>query len=204
MPKCPSPKALCLGLTLFAIGGLSFGGLTTFFHYTNRTEFCTSCHSMQTNYKEYKNSLHFKNVSGVQATCADCHVPDGFLSMFASKIVAVKDVVREITGTIDSPEKFRERRWLLANQVWDKMRANDSRACRSCHQYDNMDLNNQDRRTRNKHQRAPTRDQTCIDCHAGLVHEEPLEPDNPDLMASYRQSSEQEQQIQQLSISSLE
>lgn len=183
MPKCPSTKAMCVGLVIFLIGGISFGGLTTFFHYTNSTVFCTSCHSMEINFTEYKQTLHYKNASGVQAGCADCHVPQGFGAMFVSKFVAVKDVVREITGTIDTPEKFEARRWLLANIVWDKMRATDSRECRSCHTYESMDLVAQDKRTRNKHTRAPKKGQTCIDCHAGIAHDEPLEPDEQEIVA---------------------
>jgi len=183
MPKCPSTKALCTGLVIFIIGGVSFAGLTTFFHYTNSTEFCTSCHSMEINFKEYKQTLHYKNASGVQAGCADCHVPQDCGPMFVSKVLAFKDVVREMTGSIDTPEKFENRRWLLANIVWDKMRATDSRECRSCHSYHNMDLTIQDKRTRKKHTRAPDKGQTCIDCHSGLVHDEPLEPDEDELVA---------------------
>lgn len=183
MPKCPSTRAMCVGLVIFLIGGISFGGLTSFFHYTNRTEFCTSCHSMEVNFKEYKQTPHYKNSSGVQASCADCHVPKNFGPMFVSKIAAVKDVLHEITGTIDSPEKFEARRWLLAKMVWDKMRATDSRECRACHDYESMDLNAQDKRTRNKHTRAPEKGQTCIDCHSGIAHDEPLEPDEDEQVA---------------------
>lgn len=103
--------------------------------------------------------------------------------MFISKIVAFKDVVHEMTGTIDTPEKFEARRWKLANIVWDKMRESDSRECRSCHDYESMDLAIQDKRTRKKHTRAPDRGQTCIDCHSGLAHDEPLEPDEEELVA---------------------
>ena len=103
--------------------------------------------------------------------------------MFASKIIGVKDVIREMTGTIDTPEKFENRRWILASLVWEKMRATDSRECRTCHSYESMDLNTQDKRTRKKHTRAPERGQTCIDCHSGLAHDEPLEPDDSELVA---------------------
>ena len=75
MPQCPSKKMVCVGLVVFFVGGMTFAGLNSFFNYTNETEFCVSCHSMQTNYKEYKETLHYKNASGVQTGCADCHVP---------------------------------------------------------------------------------------------------------------------------------
>ena len=138
---------------------------------------------MEINFKEYKQTLHYKNVSGVQAGCADCHVPEQFGPMFLSKILAVDDVFHEIVGTIDTPEKFQQRRWYLANVVWEKMRATDSRECRSCHTYDNMQLSQQDKRTRNKHTRAPKKGQTCIDCHSGIAHDEPLEPDDQEMVA---------------------
>ena len=183
MPKCPSVRALCTGLVIFIVGGGAFAGLSSFFHFTNSTDFCTSCHSMQVNFKEYKQTLHYKNASGVQTGCADCHVPEQFGPMFVSKIIAFKDVIHEITGTIDSPEKFEARRWKLANIVWEKMRETDSRECRSCHSYQGMDMTIQDKRTRKKHTRAPDRNQTCIDCHSGLAHDEPLEPDTSEFVA---------------------
>ncbi|MDH5437056.1 MAG: NapC/NirT family cytochrome c [Gammaproteobacteria bacterium] len=173
---CPSKKAVCIGLILFFIGMASYGGLNTFFHYTNRMEFCISCHSMKINYEEYKKTLHYKNAIGVQATCADCHVPKEFFPKLYAKIMAAKDVYHEVMGTVDTKEKYEARRWHMANLVWDKMRANDSRECRGCHDYNNMDLSEQDSRARKKHTRAPLQGKTCIDCHSGLAHTEPLEP----------------------------
>ena len=177
MPQCPSKKSLCLGLIIFLVGGLSFAGLNGFFNYTNHTDFCISCHSMQTNYTEYKETTHYKNASGVRAGCADCHVPKALGPKFAAKILAAKDVVYEVLGTIDTPEKFQARRWALANAVWQRMRANDSRECRSCHDYASMDADLQDTRAYKKHSTAISKGKTCIDCHAGIAHEEPLGPE---------------------------
>lgn len=177
MPQCPSKKSMCVGLVVFMVGGTSFIGLDMFFEYTNKMEFCISCHSMQTNYEEYKKTLHYKNTSGVQADCADCHVPKALGPKFYAKIVAVKDIFYEIVGSIDTPEKFQQRRWDMANTVWQKMRANDSRECRNCHQYANMAVEQQDKQTVKKHSTAISKAKTCIDCHGGVAHEEPLEPD---------------------------
>lgn len=178
MPKCPSKKLICISLVVFFVGGISFAGINSFSNYTNRTSFCVSCHSMQTNYDEYKETLHYKNASGVQAGCADCHVPKALGAKLFAKVMAVKDVVYEMMGTIDTPEKFESRRWHLANVVWQQMRANDSRECRSCHQYNNMSYELQDKRAGKKHSTAISKGKTCIDCHAGIAHEEPLEPDD--------------------------
>ncbi len=178
MSYCPSKGVVCAGLIVFFFGGISFAGLNKFFDYTNNTEFCISCHSMQTNYKEYKQTLHYKNASGVQASCADCHVPKAIGPKFFAKVVAVKDVVYELVGTINTADKFQERRWDLANTVWKKMRANDSRECRSCHKYSSMNYEQQGKRVSKKHSTALEKGKTCIDCHAGIAHEEPLEPDD--------------------------
>jgi cytochrome c-type protein NapC len=177
MLQCPSKKAVCVGLTIFFIGGVGFAALDAAMTYTSRMEFCVSCHSMQSNYAEYKETLHYKNASGVRASCADCHVPKAFFPKMHSKLFAIRDVVYEWLGTIDNEEKFEAKRWQMASRVWDKMRATDSRECRSCHEYEFMNLDEQDRRASKKHARAETKDKTCIDCHSGIVHEEPLEPE---------------------------
>lgn len=132
---------------------------------------------MKVNLEELKETVHYKNASGVQATCADCHVPKSFFPKLKAKIFAAKDVYHEILGTIDTKEKYEARRWEMANAVWAKMKASDSRECRSCHDFNNMDLSEQDRMARKKHGRATDKGQTCIDCHKGIAHEEPDEPD---------------------------
>lgn len=152
-----------------------FGG-SVVIERTNDTAFCTSCHSMDVVAAEYRQSVHFSNASGVKATCADCHVPRALGPMVKAKLFAAKDVYHEIAGTIDTPEKFEARRWHLANVVWDKMLASDSRECRSCHTFTAMDYEAQGRRVARRHQRAEQDGETCIACHKGLAHVEPLPP----------------------------
>jgi cytochrome c-type protein NapC len=166
-------------ISIIFLAGIGFAGLfNAGLAYTNEMEFCVSCHTMETNYNEYKESLHYKNQSGVQATCADCHVPKPFFPKMVTKIVAAKDVYHEIIGTIDTPEKFEAHRWDMASRVWAKMERSNSRECRSCHEFSNMDLSEQGRSARSRHARAEERGKTCIDCHKGIVHREPSEPDN--------------------------
>lgn len=163
------------------IAGIVFwGGVNTAIKATNEMEFCTSCHTMKVNLEEYKDTLHFKNPSGVQATCSDCHVPKQFVPKMIAKVMAAKDVYHEIIGTIDTPEKYEKHRWRMANQVWAKMKASDSRECRNCHSFENMDLSEQDRSGRKRHSRAEEQGETCIDCHKGIAHEEPEEPEEPE------------------------
>ena len=175
-----SVKLLLIGLAIFCTGFLSFGAMNGFFAYTNEMEFCTSCHSMKINLEEYKLTPHYKNRSGVQATCSDCHVPKAFIPKLTAKILAYKDVLHEILGTVDTKEKFDAHRWDMASRVWAKMKATDSRECRSCHDLNNMDLATQDRSARKRHARAEEAGQTCIDCHKGIAHEEPDEPELPE------------------------
>jgi cytochrome c-type protein NapC len=163
---------------VFLAGIASVGAIDFAIQYTNTTEFCTSCHTMQANFAEYKESMHFQNPSGIQATCADCHVPQELGPKLLTKIVAAKDVFHEVVGTIDTPEKFEARRWIMANRIWDKMKSTDSRECRTCHDFANMELSAQDRSARNKHSRAEDKGETCIDCHKGIVHALPDEPES--------------------------
>jgi len=144
---------------------------------TNTTEFCTSCHSMQWVQEEWMESVHYKNASGVRAGCPDCHVPHSLGPKLYAKVMAAKDVWGEITGNIDTEEKFEEQRWTMANRVWSHMEATNSRECRSCHAFESMDLSEQEKISRKKHKKAEAQGKTCIDCHKGVAHEEPSEPD---------------------------
>lgn len=96
--------------------------------------------------------------------------------MLKSKLFAADDVYAEMVGTIDTVEKFEARRWHLANVVWDRMSATDSRECRMCHTFTAMDYNSQERRVARRHQRAEEEGETCIACHKGVAHIEPLPP----------------------------
>ena len=173
----PRPKSRfrrLLGVALIFFAGIVFAGLFNVgLEYTNRTEFCTSCHSMKTNLAELEEKVHWKSRSGVHAGCADCHVPKDFKEKMIAKVMAAKDVYHEIMGTIDTPEKYEARRLDMAQRVWAKMKASDSRECKSCHGFAHMDFSEQDRFARKKHENAPDRGQTCIDCHKGIGHKLP-------------------------------
>jgi len=171
-------------VSIIFLAGIIFAGLFNVgLAYTNEMEFCTSCHSMKVNLEEYKETIHYKNPSGVQATCSDCHVPQQFVPKMVAKIMAAKDVYHEIAGTIDTPEKYEAHRWDMATRVWSKMKGTNSRECLNCHQFDNMDLTAQSRSARARHGNAPDKGQTCIDCHRGVAHEEPDEPDDAEVQA---------------------
>ena len=175
-------------LVLFAgVGGgiIFWGGFNTAMEETNSMAFCISCHEMRdTVYEEYKDTPHFRNVSGVQATCADCHVPREWVHKVVRKVEATRELYHKALGTIDTPEKFEAKRWLLANRVWDQMKATDSRECRNCHDFASMNTEEQDRSARRKHEQAEERGQTCIDCHKGIAHKYPDAPEEPEEVAA--------------------
>jgi nitrate/TMAO reductase-like tetraheme cytochrome c subunit len=173
-------------LVLGGLGGIIFwGGFNTAMEVSNTNEFCISCHEMRsTVYPEYQESIHYKNPSGVQASCSDCHVPKTWVHKVARKIQATNELYHSFRGTIDTPEKFEAQRWVMANRVWDTMRESDSRECRNCHDFADMDLSEQDRSARKKHAQAPEDGKTCIDCHKGIAHEYPEEPETEEEVAT--------------------
>ncbi|MCP4184163.1 MAG: Denitrification system component NirT [Hyphomicrobiales bacterium] len=170
---------------IFIIGGFAgiifWGGFNTFMEYTNTQEFCISCHEMRsTVYEEYKKTVHFKNASGVQAICSDCHVPKAWTPKLIRKIQAAGELYHKAVGTISTPEKFEAKRLELAERVWASMKASDSRECRNCHSYENMDFHKQSRRGAEKMQEGIKDGKTCIDCHQGVAHKLPAGLDDDD------------------------
>ncbi len=171
--------------TIFIVGGFAgiifWGGLNTGMEQTNTMGFCISCHEMRdTVYEEYKVSVHYKNASGVRAICSDCHVPKEWTPKVIRKIKASNEVYHKLLGTISTPEKFEAKRWELANHVWATMKANDSHECRNCHSYEAMDFHKQSRRASEKMQAGLEEGKTCIDCHKGIAHKMPVDPNEDD------------------------
>lgn len=156
-----------------AIAALIFaGGFLSYVQYTNTMEFCISCHEMEsTVYQEYQKSVHYSSKSGVRPNCADCHVPKGnWIKTLSHKVLATRELVKHIFGTVDTTEKFEARRLELAQNVWDGMKEDDSANCRGCHNTEVWDLNLQKRRAKVQHEDAVTSGETCIDCHKGIAH----------------------------------
>lgn len=151
-----------------AVGVAAFNGFT---EYTNTTEFCTSCHEMRAPvYEEYQKTAHFNNRSGVRVGCNDCRVAKEQPAKLVAKIRALDDLFAHLVGTVDTPEKFERKRLEMAETVWKRMEATDSRECRTCHTFEAMDLEQQARRARRKHSDATQDGKTCIDCHKGIAH----------------------------------
>lgn len=183
--------AFSLGFLLlsgFIAGIIFWGGFNTALEVTNTENFCIGCHEMRDNvYQESKNTIHWDNRSGVRATCPDCHVPHEWTHKIARKMQATKEVWGKIFGTINTREKFLDKRLELAQREWARLKANDSLECRNCHDLEYMDFTAQSPRARKMHStQLVTGKATCIDCHRGIAHhlpdmsnEDAWGPDNP-------------------------
>lgn len=176
---------LSLGVLFIAgcvSGVILWGGFNWAMESTNTMEFCTSCHEMRDNvYQELKQTIHFKNRSGVTAICSDCHVPHPWFLKMRRKIQASNEVLHKILGTIGTPEKFEAHRLELAERVWASMKGSNSRECRNCHSVDHMDPQKQ--RPASVAANMPEAIKnglTCIDCHKGIAHHLPKFPDDDD------------------------
>ena len=175
-----SRPAVHLSLGFLSIGGfvagvIFWGGFNTALEFTNTEKFCISCHEMRDNvYQELRTTVHFTNQSGVRATCPDCHVPHDWTDKIARKMQASKEVWGTIFGTINTRDKFLEKRLELAKHEWSRLKSNDSLECRNCHSSESMDFSLQSPRAADAHKTfLVTGQKTCIDCHKGIAHELP-------------------------------
>lgn len=163
---------------IFIVGGIAgiifWGGFNTYMEYTNTLKFCVSCHEMdQLVFQEYKKTIHYKNRTGVRVVCSDCHVPKDWTAKLIRKIKASNEIYHKLVGSVNTKEKFEAKRLELATNVWNSMKATDSRECRNCHSYEAMDFHKQSRRGSEKMQVAMKKGKTCIECHKGIAHKLP-------------------------------
>jgi len=168
----PNVHTALLWVSLGLGGGvLLWNGFMLSLDATSTTEFCISCHSMQAYvYEDYKQSIHYRNTKGIQADCADCHVPKPLGAKLLRKTIALNDVYHTMLGSIDTPEKFAAKKQHLAKREQERMRATDSRECRNCHKLEQMDFDRQNPTARQQHQQAKHMQKTCVDCHQGVAH----------------------------------
>ncbi len=144
LSKLMLASPLLLLLASFFSGVIVWGGFNTAMEATNTQVFCISCHEMRDNvYREFKQSVHFKNPTGVRASCPDCHVPREWGAKVLRKIAATNELYHHFAGSIDTEEKFAAKRHQLAQSVWQTMRDNDSQECRNCHSDIAMDFGGQ-------------------------------------------------------------
>jgi cytochrome c-type protein NapC len=105
------------------------------------------------------------------AQCVDCHLPEGFWAAtftythFAS--------VTDLYGHFRDRASEREGDWIppsaaRAYRVRDRMFAEDSDTCRTCHIESEIEPKRD--RGKNAHKNALVNKETCIECHNNLVH----------------------------------
>jgi cytochrome c-type protein NapC len=172
-----SPSARFSLAGLLIVGGIAgvvlWGGFNWALELANTESFCITCHEMRDNpYAELQNTIHFKNRSGVRATCPDCHVPKQWIYKIIAKIEATTDLYHHVMGSVDTKEEFEAKRMVLAQRVWHTMKETDSRPCRNCHSVESMDPHKQSQASQVM-MLAIKSGATCIDCHRGIAHQLP-------------------------------
>ncbi|PRI36635.1 Cytochrome c-type protein NapC [Haemophilus influenzae] len=90
----------------FIAGAISWQQLNNVIDATSTEKFCISCHTMQQPLEEFKQFVHWKNNSGVRATCSDRHVPHEKTDKFARKMQAIREVFAEFTGKFKNEGTF--------------------------------------------------------------------------------------------------
>ena len=104
----------------FVAGIVFWGGFNTAMELTNTETFCKGCHEMGENvYPELQRTIHYTNRSGVRAVCSNCHVPHNWTHKIARKMQASKEVWGKLFGTIDTREKFLDKRLELAKASFE-------------------------------------------------------------------------------------
>lgn len=158
----------------FIAGIIAWQGFNMGMDATNEEQFCLACHTMRDNLlPELQKTVHWSNRTGVRARCPDCHVPHEFTDKVARKMQASREVFGHLIGTIGTREKFLEHRVVLAQREWARLTANDSRECRACHDYKDMDFDKMRPESQVAMRNAAARNQSCISCHKGIAHQLP-------------------------------
>jgi cytochrome c-type protein NapC len=157
------------------VGFVGTAGTQVAVELTGTNAFCgRACHSMQWVAKEYAESVHGANRTGVHAGCHDCHIPKNYPELLWYKAKAgTKDIIGELRGVIATQDAFEKERPRMAQAVWDEYKANGSRNCRNCHEFTPATLAKQKELARPMHQQVLEGNATCIDCHKGIAHKAP-------------------------------
>lgn len=177
--RCATCSRVTLGagvaVVALLVGGVLAVGGAAGLAWTERLDFCISCHEMRDNvYAEYKDTIHAVNSKGVRVVCADCHVPHDVGPLLWAKTKASFELWDHFTGKIDTRKKFVAHRAELARVVWTEMLETDSRNCRNCHKLEAF--KGESPKAAAAHRRMGTEAISCIDCHYAIAHDEPEGP----------------------------
>jgi nitrate/TMAO reductase-like tetraheme cytochrome c subunit len=166
-------RHIIYALVIGGIAGILFMlFLIEFDQLTNSEEFCTTCHSMEIAAETYRKSTHYNPISGVRASCGDCHVSEGVFAATWDHLMGGKDLLIHISGKLFGPDyddpvinalhlptaAFEARKWF---------KATNSASCKRCHV---LEAIQGVRAYTNAIHREETEGKSCIDCHINLVH----------------------------------
>jgi nitrate/TMAO reductase-like tetraheme cytochrome c subunit len=162
-------RHVLFALVIGGLGGILFMAfLIEFDRFTSSNEFCTGCHSMTFAEESYMQSAHYNSVSGVRASCGDCHVSEGVFAATWDHAIGTKDLLKQLFGAdyddpvvnmLHLPEAaFHARQWF---------RDRNSATCSRCH---NLEAIEGKRANTADIHREETDGKSCIDCHTNLVH----------------------------------
>jgi nitrate/TMAO reductase-like tetraheme cytochrome c subunit len=105
-------KYLVLFCAGFAFAILCYFATNAAMEPFSSSEYCGTCHEMQTVYEGWKQSGHYVNVSGTVTECIDCHLPpkDQFFRHTSVKAYeGLRDLVKHWLGRPYDEQKMRER-----------------------------------------------------------------------------------------------
>ena len=139
---------ILLSGVILVFGIVAAGGLA----YTMRSEFCSSCHEMNPEYKTWQASAH-SNIG-----CVDCHIEPGPINLMKDKIGAMVQVYKHVTVSYDSPIEYPvEHKGMIKNEQ-----------CKKCHSTNRQYSPSGDIIV--PHDRHIAKGIKCVQCHAGVAH----------------------------------
>lgn len=177
---------MILPIVLGVAIGIAIAATTTWVvNATSSVDFCsTSCHSMNWAATSYEHGPHFKNPSGVRASCVDCHIPYEsrpatpiqyvFGTLWTKGIDTATDTIAEVRGTIADQAKWDRERPRLEKNVKEWFKATNFETCKGCHKFDAFKETSP---AHGAHAGLVKQDKIdCLACHGGVAHVWPAIP----------------------------
>lgn len=144
---------------LFAVLFLSGSAI----HYTSQTQFCTSCHEMDSAVQSWQTSPHGSNELGITAECKDCHIPTSMVGTLTTKIQKLKE---PYVHFVKSPTEFEYS--LMQPELAKRARASvQDENCLQCHNLQDIKPKNQ---TQTMAHSTAVGIANCASCHSTVGH----------------------------------
>lgn len=126
--------------------------------YTSRTEFCMTCHEMESAVSSWQMSVHAQNDLGITAECKDCHIPRGMVNMMFAKADKLSELYVHV---VESPTKFQYNRMRpeLTRRARKKI---PDENCLACHDLTRQEPQNQTQQIAHSTAVGTAK---CVSCH---------------------------------------